>query len=193
MSGWEDAPLTSRSSERLLSRAVSHHWMSAGVAQLYVRVALIRGVQWMNSQAEMMKCFWSTGSFARHHVCVAASKPAMGRHRSRSSFSEAVMQPPFQKTQEVALKSGGDVWSGRCAPNQSLERMPAKHGCFALSDVSGHRSALRWAPLKATDRVLQMSDFERRDSIILGSSIPVAGGQCASGCRLVIPKSSFGA
>ena len=143
MSGREDAPLTSRSSERPLSRAVSHHQLSAGVAQLYVRVALIRGVQWMNSLAEMMKCFWSTGSFARHHVCVAASKPTMGRHQSRSSFSEAVMHP-FQKMQGVVLKSGGDVWSGRCAPNQSLERMPANHGCFALSDVSGHRSAHRW-------------------------------------------------
>ena len=37
MSGREDAPLTSRSSERLLSRAVLHNRLSAGVAQLYVR------------------------------------------------------------------------------------------------------------------------------------------------------------
>ena len=36
MSGQEDAPLTSRSSERPMSRAVLHHRLSAGVAQLYV-------------------------------------------------------------------------------------------------------------------------------------------------------------
>ena len=126
-----------------MSRAVSHHWMSAGVAQLIVRVAPVHGVQWMNSQAEMMKCFWSTGSLARDHVCVAASKPKLARHPSRSSFSEAVMHP-FQKRQGIDLMPAGDVCKGRCAPNQSLERMPAKHGCFALSDVSGHRSAHRW-------------------------------------------------
>ena len=142
MSGREDAPLTSRSSERLLSRAVSHHWMSAGVAQLYVRVALSRGVRWMNSLAEMMKCFWSTGSFARRYVCVSPSKPKLARHPSRSSLSEAVMHP-FQKRQGVDLMPAGDVWTGRCAPNQSLERTPAKQGCFASPVVCGRRSALR--------------------------------------------------
>ena len=78
-------------------------------------------------------------------------------------------------------------------PNKSLERTPDEHGCFASPVVCGRRSALRWAPLKAKDRVFQMSDFERRDSSILASSIPVAVGQCGSECRLVIPKSSFGA
>jgi len=192
MSGREDAPLTSRSSERPISRTVLHHWLSAGVAQLYVRVALIRGVQWMNLLAEMIKRFWSTGSFARRHVCVAASKPTMGRHQSRSSFSEAVIHQ-FQKTQEVVLMPGGDVWTGRCAPNQSLERTPVEQGCFASPVVCRRRSALRWAPWKAKDRLFQKSAFERRDPSILGSSIPVAVGQCGSECRLVIPESTFGA
>ena len=145
----------------------------------------------MNSLAEMMKRFWSTGSFARRYVCVSPSKPKLARHPLRSSFPKA-LRDGFQQSQRVDLMPGGDVWSGRCAPNQSLERTPVEQGCFASLVVRRRRSALRWAPLKATDRVLQMSDFERRDSIILGSSIPVAGGQCASGCRLVIPKSSFG-
>ena len=61
--------------------------------------------------------------------------------------------------------------------NKSLERTPDKQSCFASQVVGGRRSALRWAPLKAKDRVFQMSDFERRDSSNLGSSIPVAVGQ----------------
>ena len=143
MSGREDAPLTSRSSERPISRAVLHHRLSPGVAQLYVRVAVICGVHWINSLAEMMKCFWSTGSFARHHVCVAASKPKLARHPLRSSFPKA-LRDGFQQSQRVDLMPGGDVWLGRCAPNQSLERTPVEQGCFASPVVCRRRSALRW-------------------------------------------------
>ena len=45
----------------------------------------------MTSQTDLMQRFWSMGSFSRHHVCVAASKPAMGRHHSRPSFLKADM------------------------------------------------------------------------------------------------------
>ena len=81
----------------------------------------------------------------------------------------------------------------RAESNKSLERTPDEQSCFALSVVCGRRSALRWARLKAKERVFQMSDFERRDSSILGSSIPVAVGQCGPECGLVIPESTFGA
>ncbi len=78
-------------------------------------------------------------------------------------------------------------------PNKSLERTTAESAFFHSQLLGGRRSALRWAPLKAKDRVFQMSDFERRDSSIRGSSIPVAVGQCGPECGLVIPESTFGA
>ena len=131
-------------------------------------------------------------TFKRPDVFAAVSSPKIGRHLSRSSFPATGMTL-FPKRQGVQAMSSFDYHGQKRSANKSLERMPAEHGCFPLSDVSGHRSAHRWARLKAKERVFQMSDFERRDSSIRGSSIPVAVGQCGPECGLVIPESTFGA
>ena len=96
----------------------------------------------MTSQIDLMQCFWSTGSFARRYVCVSPSKPKLARHPLRSSFPKA-LRHAFQKSKRVDLMPGGDVWSGRCAPNQSLERTPVEQGCFTSPVVCRRRSALR--------------------------------------------------
>ena len=128
----------------------------------------------------------------RPDVFAAGNSPKIGRHQSRSSFPASGMKR-FQKRQGVQAMSSIDYHGQKRSANKSLERTPNEQGCFASPAVCGRRSALRWAHLQAKDRVLQMSDFESHDSDILGSSIPVAVGQCGSECRLLIPKSSFGA
>jgi len=72
--------------------------------------------------------------------------------------------------------------------NKSLERTTAESAILRSQLLGGRRSAHRWAPLKAKDRVFQMSAIERRDLSILGSSIPVAVGLCGSECKFVIPE-----
>ena len=96
----------------------------------------------MKSQTDLMQCFWSTGSFARHHVCVAGSKPTMGRHQSRSSLPKADM-PQSKEGKGVALLSPVDVCAESRGSNQSLERTPVEQGCFASPVVCGRRSAHR--------------------------------------------------
>ena len=136
--------------------------------------------------------FGSRAVLWRHYVFAAVWSPTIARHRSRSCFPGAAAAQ-FRKGPRVFSMSFFEAWAASRSSNQSLERTPDEQSCCALSVVSGRRSALRWARLKAKERVFQMSDFERRDSSIRGSSIPVAVGQCGPECGLVIPESTFGA
>ena len=72
--------------------------------------------------------------------------------------------------------------------NKSLERTPDEQSCFALSVVSGRRSALRWTLLGTESKASQMTAFEGRDSSILANSIPVAVGQWDQRARSSFPK-----
>ena len=77
-------------------------------------------------------------------------------------------------------------------PNKSLERTAAESVFLCSEMLGGCRSALRWASLKAEDRVFQMHEIDRRDSNILAAQFRSLSSNVVHECRLIIPKSTFG-
>jgi len=117
-----------------MSRAVLHHRLSAGVAQLIVSAALKVTMQVIERIVSGLMRF-VPGESTRLAVFAAVAKPTMARAQSRRYFP---------KRKRVLAMFSSDYHGLRRFANKSLERMPAEHSCFAVLVVSGHRSAHRW-------------------------------------------------
>jgi len=153
-----------------MSRAVLHHRLSAGVAQLIVGQIFHfqgtlhnRGVESRNrgiSSIGSAGVWWSwyvrsdklAGSRDVPHTRDFVFRVLPSRPNDRSTCSDPIcicdryMGNCLDATcYHFSMTATHSLWPQVILPNKSLERTPDEQGCFASPVVSGRRSAHRWA------------------------------------------------